>query len=183
MPPQTNGEPPSTGLGTHGKPQQSALVAQACPCFDPASTHAFGVVTQRGMPSRSCTQTAGFWFTFPAQQLFSALHELVASLQTAPAARHACPLSQRPTGSLGLFLEQRTLPLPPGSPGAPQQSRSVRQISPAGRQPLGGWHTGTPVGPNGAHARLQHSPPHAGMATPPSPASTTPPSAADPAHT
>ncbi len=41
------------------------------------------------------------------------------------------------------------------------------------RHPLSGWQTITPVGPYGAHARLQHSPPHCG--TPPSKTVTPPP--------
>jgi hypothetical protein len=84
--------------------------------------------------------------TLPAQQLFSALHEPVASLQTAPALRQALPLSQRPTGAPSALL-QRTEPLPPTIPGDPQQSASTRQISPVGRHPLGGWQISTPVGP------------------------------------
>jgi hypothetical protein len=48
----------------------------------------------------------------------------------------------------------------------PQQSASSRQTSPVGRHPLGGWQTKTPVGPNGRHERLQHSPPHGGSAPP-----------------
>jgi hypothetical protein len=63
-------------------------------------------------------------------------------------------------------------------PGEPQQSASVRQISPVGRQPLGGWHTKTPVGPYGAQERLQHSPPQAGI---PASFKTTPPSPVAPA--
>ena len=61
----------------------------------------------------SCWQTSGFWLTFPAQQLFSALHDMVASLQMAPAGRHALPLSQRPTGSVGAALLQLPTPVSP----------------------------------------------------------------------
>ena len=61
----------------------------------------------------SCWQTWGFWLTFPAQQLFSALHDMVASLQMAPAGRHALPLSQRPTGSVALALLQLPTPVSP----------------------------------------------------------------------
>ena len=145
--PQMNGAPPSPALafGKHGRPQQSALVAQGWPAKDPASAQSPTSV-QRGMPSRSCWQTVGSWFTLPAQQLFSALHDVVASLQTAPAGRHEFPLSQRPTGSPAPLL-QRTEPLPPGSPGEPQQSESLPHTSPVGRHPLGGWQTRTPVGP------------------------------------
>jgi hypothetical protein len=38
--------------------------------------------------------------------MFSALQELTASLQMAPAGRHALPLSHRPTASVGLALLQ-----------------------------------------------------------------------------
>ena len=31
---------------------------------------------------------------------------------------------------------------------------------PVTRQPDSGWQTSTPVGPNGAHERPQHAPPH-----------------------
>jgi hypothetical protein len=111
--------------------------------------------------------------TLPAQQLFSALHETVASLQIAPAGRHELPLSHRPTGSLGFALLQLT-PVEPWTP-PPQQSASVPQISPVGRQPLGGWQTRRPER-CGAQDRLQHSPPHDGM-----PPSVTPPAQAKPA--
>jgi hypothetical protein len=86
----------------------------------------------------SCWQTKGFLLTFPAQQLFSALQEPVASLHTAPAGRQALPLSHRPTRSVGLPLLQLPTPVTPFSPLNPQQSESPRQISPVGRQPLGG---------------------------------------------
>jgi hypothetical protein len=76
--------------------------------------------------------------TFPEQQLFSALHDVVASLQMAPAGRHALPLSHRPTGSLGFALLQLPVPVWFWMPPKPQQSASVPQISPVGRQPLGG---------------------------------------------
>jgi len=110
--------------------------------------------------------------TLPEQQLFSALQDMVASLQMAPAGRHALPLSHRPTGLLGLALLHST-PAAPGVPTPPQQSAVVLQISPVGRQPLGGWHTRRPDR-CGAQARLQHSPPQEGI--PPAPASeTTPP--------
>jgi len=115
--------------------------------------------------------------TLPEQQLFSALHDIVASLQMAPAGRQAFPLSQRPTGSLALALLQLPTPVEPCTPPKPQQSESPRQISPVGRQPLGGWQMKTPV-LYGAHARLQQLPPHAGrpdaFRIPPSPAAPAP---------
>lgn len=147
LPPQMNGESPSpaASFGRQGSPQQSALEAQGSPAFEPASSQSPTPV-QRGIPRRSCWQTLGSMFTLPAQQLFSALHELVASLQTAPAGRQALPLSQRPVGSPAALLHIPE-PLPPGTPGAPQQSESSTHTSPVGWQPLGGWHTRTPVGP------------------------------------
>jgi hypothetical protein len=141
-PPQTRGGTPASplklGLGTQAKPQQSALVAHGCPALEPASSHGCPVMVQRGIPRKSCWQTRGLRLTFPAQQLFSALQDVVASLHTAPAGRHALPLSQRPTGSLGFALLQFPTPVVPLSPPKPQQSESVLQISPVGRQPLGG---------------------------------------------
>jgi hypothetical protein len=136
-PPQTKGGTPAPasavkfGLGTQGKPQQSALVAQVCPALDPASSQGCAAIIQRGMPRRSCWHASGTWLTLPEQQLFSALHELMASLHTAPAGRHACPLSQRPTGSAGFALLQVT-PVAFGVPTPPQQSALVPQISPVG---------------------------------------------------
>jgi hypothetical protein len=53
LPPQTNGEPPGVGFGTHGKPQQSALVEHGKPAFEPASTQLPAPV-QRGIPRLSC---------------------------------------------------------------------------------------------------------------------------------
>ena len=47
----------------------------------------------------------------------------------------------------------------------PQQSLSVVHVSPSTWQPVAGWQMSTPVGPQGAHRRLQQLPPH-----PPSPA-------------
>jgi hypothetical protein len=119
----------------------------------------------------------------PAQQRSVALHEFVASRQMAPAGEHALPLSQRPTAAVGLDFAQWTFVISPrglpfGTPGAPQQSLSVVQSSPVGWQPLGGWQMSRPV-MYGAHARLQHEPPHCGR--PPS-TSTTPPSGAVPPH-
>jgi hypothetical protein len=46
----------------------------------------------------------------------------------------------------------------------PQQSLSVMHVSPSTWQPVAGWQMSTPVGPHGAHKRLQQLPPH-----PPSP--------------
>jgi hypothetical protein len=181
MGPHTSGGTPASGahdgLGTHGKPQQSALVAQACPARDPPSVQGSPFSVQRGIPRMSCWQTSGFWLTLPAQQLFSALHDITFSLQMAPAGLQAIPLSQRPTGSLAFDLLQWPVPVWPLMPSKPQQSESPAHTSPVGRQPLGGWQTSTPS-LNGAHARLQQSPPQAGT-----PASflTTPPSAAAPA--
>jgi hypothetical protein len=148
IPPQTKGGKPASdvyeGLGTQARPQQSALVAQACPTLTPASLHRSPFIVQRGIPRMSCWQTNSFWLTLPAQQLFSALQELIASLQMAPAGRQELPLSQRPTGSLGFSLLQVT-PVPVGRGSPPQQSLSIWQSSPVGRQPLGGWQMKRPL--------------------------------------
>jgi hypothetical protein len=64
-------------------------------------------------------------------------------------------------------------------PAAPQQSPSLRQRSPLTRQPLAGWQTLTPVGPNGAHSRLQHSL-QAPQVSPSSPVQYVPPPAGRP---
>jgi len=142
--PQINGGSLLARFGRQGRPQQSALDAQASPALEPPWEQS-PASEQRGMPRLSCWQTVGSLFTLPAQQLFSALQELVASLQMAPEPRHALPLSQRPTGA-PFSMTQVTDPLP-GRPGPLQQSVSVVQTSPVGRQPLGGWQIITPVGP------------------------------------
>ena len=51
----------------------------------------------------------------------------------------------------------------------PQQSSLRRHRSPVTWQPLAGWQILTPVGPNGAHSRLQQSPqlPQVMPSTPP----------------
>jgi hypothetical protein len=56
---------------------------------------------------------------------------------------------------------------------------SLVQMSPTRWHPLAGWQTRTPVGPHGAHERLQQAPPHDGI--PPS-MMTMPPSAVVPAQ-
>ena len=66
------------GLGTQGSPlQQSALVAHAAPLLPHCG------LAQRGTPTLSCLH-AVFLLPRPAQQLWLALHEVVASLQTSP---------------------------------------------------------------------------------------------------
>jgi hypothetical protein len=110
--------------------------------------------------------------TLPEQQSFSALHDIEASLQMAPAGLHALPLSHRPTAAPGALLQLPT-PVIPWMPPKPQQSESVRHSSPVGWHPLGGWQIRTPL-LYGAHARLQQLPPQVGRPaslndTPPSP--------------
>ena len=55
-----------------------------------------------------------------------------------------------------------------GSFSPPQQSAFLRHRSPVTWQPLAGWQIFTPVGPKGAHKRLQQSPqpPHTTPSTP-----------------
>ena len=136
--PHRRGAPPSvTFVGTHASPQQSALLEQTRPALVPASAQ-LPTPVQRGIPTMSCWQTVGSLFTFPAQQLFSALQEVEASLQMAPAARHEPPLLQRPIDSPAAMLHvTKAFIFPPGSSTEPQQSLSERQRSPVGWHPLG----------------------------------------------
>jgi len=170
IPEHTNGGLP-VGLGTHGAPlQQSALDAHELP----AARHWAPV--QRGTPTLSCLHVSSF-SQLPEQQSHDELHDIVASLQTSPLGLHPIGFLQMPTGPPPLVSHVTGLFDPPGRPLDPQQSASVTHRSPTGWHPLAGWQTSTPVGPHGAHARLQHGPPHWGK--PPS-MKTAPPSAADP---
>jgi hypothetical protein len=157
LPEQTYGAPPSPGLGlgTHGMPpQQFALEAHALP----ASTQA---PEQRGTPTLSWWQVSCV-SQLPAQQSHDELHDIVASLQTSPSGLQPIGLRQTPTLEPAAMTQVTGLCDPPGSPAEPQQSLSCVQMSPTTWQPLAGWQMSTPVGPHGAHARLQHAPPHAG---------------------
>jgi hypothetical protein len=153
-------------------PQQSALDAHP----EPAVTHCAYV--QRGTPTLSCWHVSRFWPSqTPLQQSHDELHDMLASLQTSPLGLHPCGFSQMPTPpSVAVHV---TGPLVGwlGIVADPQQSESLRQTSPTGWQPLAGWQTSTPVGPHGAHDRLQHAPPQTGM--PPS-TYVVPPSGAEP---
>jgi hypothetical protein len=113
----------------------------------------------------------------PAQQSQDELHDIVFSLQTSPSGLQPIGRRQMPSVPPPLLSQVTGLPDPPGSPVAPQQSVSVEHKSPTGWQPLAGWHTRTPVGPQGAHARLQHGPPHRGR---PLSMKTAPPSGPEP---
>jgi hypothetical protein len=115
----------------------------------------------------------------PAQQSHDELHDDVFNLHTSPFGLQPFGFRQTPTTLGGVMTHVTAIPEPPRIPAEPQQSPSLVQRSPTGWQPLAGWHTSTPVGPNGAQARLQHGPPHAGR--PPS-TSVTPPSGALPPH-
>jgi hypothetical protein len=165
------GVPPATGFGTQGiPPQQFALDAHA----PPAPTHS--AAAHRGTPMLSCLHVS--WVSqLPLQQSHDELHDIVLSLQTSPSGLHPIGLRQMPSEDGGVMSHVTAFPEPPGSPADPQQSESAVQRSPTTRQPLAGWHTRTPVGPHGAHARLQHGPPQAGN---PAALCTTPPSAAVP---
>jgi hypothetical protein len=101
------------------------------------------------------------------------LHDIVDSRQIEPAGLHALPLSQRPKAAPGAFSQWTSEDWPPpeefvdpGAPRWPQQSLSLWQSSPVGRQPLGGWQMNTPVGPKGRQERLQQSPPQLGSGPP-----------------
>jgi hypothetical protein len=124
----------------------------------------------------SCLQVSSF-SQLPAQQSQEELHDIVLSLHTSPFGLHPIGNRQIPTEPPPLKSQVTCMPDPPGRPVAPQQSLSALQRSPTGRHPLAGWQTSTPVGPQGAHERLQQGPPHVG-----SPLSryVTPPSAPEP---
>jgi hypothetical protein len=168
---QTKGGVPPA-LGTHGLPlQQSALEAHD----PPAATHC--PKAQRGTPTLSCRHVS--WWQLPEQQLQVSLHDIWLRRQTSPFGLQPIGRRHTPTGPPALRSHVTGLPDPPAMPVDPQQSPSLRQVSPTGWHPLAGWQTSTPVGPHGAHARLQQPPPHCG-----SPLSryTTPPSDVPPPH-
>jgi len=143
--------------------QQSALEAHA----PPASAQC--ALAHRGTPSLSCLQVS-IVSQLPEQQSHVELHDIVDSLQTAPFGSQLRPDSaQMPTVAPGLIWQVTFMPFGAGALGTPlppQQSPSFVHRSPMVWQPVAGWQTSTPVGPHGAHERLQQPPPHAG--TPPS---------------
>jgi len=158
--PQTYGGVVPLGFGTHGRPlQQSAADAHACP----APTHATPV--HRGMPTLSVLHVS-MVLQLPAQQSHEALHDCVASLHTSPFGLHPCGLRHVPSVAPADLTHVTGVPEPPGKPADPQQSVSWLHTSPTGWQPLAGWQMSTPVGPYGAHSRLQHEPPQVGGAPP-----------------
>jgi hypothetical protein len=135
--------------------QQLALDAHP----PPACTQVAGA--QRGTPTLSCRQVS-IVSQLPAQQSHDALQLIVFSLQTSPSGLQPMGFRHTPNPP-GVEMLQVTLPAPaPPIPAEPQQSLSFVQRSPTTWQPLAGWQTRTPVGPNGAHARLQQPPPQAG---------------------
>ena len=150
--------------------QQLALEAHE----PPAAVHCAGA--QRGTPTLSCLQVS--WVSqLPAQQSHEALQLIVLSLQTSPSGLQPIGLRHTPTVAGAVITQVTPFPEPPGRPAEPQQSESCVQRSPTTWHPLAGWQTSTPVGPHGAHDRLQHGPPHEGN---PEPLRTTPPSGAEP---
>jgi hypothetical protein len=157
--------------------QQSALDAHA----PPEATHTG--LAHRGIPRLSCLHVSCV-SQLPAQQLQSLAQLALESLQTSPLGMQALPASEPPVGlrqmpTLAPALMTHVTKPAPGVPlpAPPQHSALDVQRSPSMWHPDAGWQTSTPVGPHGAHARLQQEPPHAG--TPPS-TKTTPPSAAPP---
>jgi hypothetical protein len=172
MPEHTyGGVPPSTGFGTQGIPlQQFALEAHDPPTL----TH--WAPAHRGTPMLSCLQVS--WVSqLPAQQSHDELHDIVLSLHTSPSGLHPIGRRQTPMVDGAVMTQVTAFPDPPGRPAEPQQSESFVQRSPTTWQPLAGWQTSAPVGPQGAHARLQQAPPHEGS---PLELITMPPSAAVP---
>jgi hypothetical protein len=169
-PAHTKGAPVPVVFGTQGRPpQQLALDAHAWP----APTHA---PVQRGTPTLSCLHVSSV-SQLPLQQSHDELHDIVLSLQTSPSGLQPIGLRHTPTDPPALLSQVTGLPDPPGRPEAPQQSVSLVQRSPTTWHPLAGWQTKTPVGPQGAQARLQHGPPHSGRPASlvAEPASATPP--------
>jgi hypothetical protein len=75
-------------LAVQGIPQQSALLPHGVPAGG-GLAQSIPAPAQRGMPRLS-------WMQVFEQQLFSALHEVVLSLQTWPALRQDWPLSHLP---------------------------------------------------------------------------------------
>jgi hypothetical protein len=110
----------------------------------------------------------------PAQQSHDELHDIVFSLHTSPFGLQPIGFLHTPMVAGALMTHVTGIPDAPGKPADPQQSPSCAHRSPTTWHPLAGWQMSTPVGPYGAHARLQHPPPHDGR--PPS-TYTTPPSA------
>lgn len=171
--PQRRGAPPSvTPVGTQGRPQQSMLVEQTVPDLGTPASHWGEVLPKphRGIPRASWRQDGGSaTVDVPEQQSARALHETVANRQMSPLLAQPPAFLQRPTGDPPTpSPEQKaSVPVdPPRSAAEPQQSESARQSSSGGWHPSGGWQISTPVARNGAQARLQQLPPHAG--TPPS---------------
>lgn len=74
-----------------------------------------------------------------------------------PGSRHEPPLLQRPNAApTGFSQVLGDPPVGAGEPAAPQQSLFVRQTSPVGLQPEGGWQTLKPFAPPyGPHEREQ----------------------------
>jgi hypothetical protein len=98
----------------------------------------------------------------PAQQSQRSLHVIVWSLHVLPSGLQPISLRQTPTVAGAVMTHVTGFPDPPGSPAEPQQSPSLVHRSPSTWHPLAGWQMSTPVGPHGAHARLQQLPPHCG---------------------
>jgi hypothetical protein len=108
----------------------------------------------------------------PLQQSHDELQDVVCSLQTSPSGLQPFGLRQTPTVAGAVMSHVTGFPEVPGSPADPQQSLSFVHRSPTTWHPLAGWQTSTPVGPQGAQARLQHGPPQWGR--PPSLVTTAP---------
>jgi hypothetical protein len=151
---QVNGGVPP-GFGTHGTPlQQSALEAHDCP----APTH--WAKAQRGTPTLSCKHVSAW--QLPAQQSQVSLQDIWLNRQMSPFGLQPFGRRHTPTVAGALMMQVTGFPDPPAMPLAPQQSPSLVHRSPTGWQPLAGWQTRMPVGPQGAQARLQQPPPHVG---------------------
>jgi hypothetical protein len=102
------------------------------------------------------------WWQTPEQQSHVSLQDIWFNLHTSPLGLQPIGRRQTPTVAPGAMLHVTGLFDPPAIPFEPQQSPSLVQRSPTGWQPLAGWQTRIPVGPQGAQARLQQPPPHRG---------------------
>jgi hypothetical protein len=149
--------PPSTGTHGGARPpsgaQQSAAVTHDPPGWTQLKPVHRGTPTLSGWQESTCSQ-------LPEQQSQGCPHAMFFSLQTWPFGWQVCPAS-------AWFIDcvQRPMVDPVGMEQAPacepQQSESCRHRSPVTWQPLAGWQTSRPVGPNGAQSALQQLPPQA----------------------
>jgi len=123
VPPHTSGGNSPLPIGVHGKPQQSALVAQSIPSKLVGSVQSISAIKQRGMPRLSCLHVSNIR-TLPEQQFALALHEMLCNRQMPPAGVQDWPASHRPIGFPFTFEHVTFAEAPSGCVADPQQSLS-----------------------------------------------------------